>query len=198
MRLLFTLDVEGAGNLPRRGPYMIVANHVSDLDPFAVAASLPPASARAAYWGGEVVRLFSNALGRTLCRAAHIFPVDERAPASSLALAAAVLKRGNVLVWFPEAWRSPTGELQHFLPGVGMLLSESKARVIPAIIEGTFEAMPRGRRIPRLRPVRVRFGQPLDPAALGVTEGAAPDYSGIADSLRAAVAKLAASPQESA
>lgn len=191
MRLFFTLEVEGARHLPRRGPYMIVANHASDLDPFAVAASLPPALIHAVYWGGEVVRLFSNAVGRTVCRAAHIFPVDERAPASSLALAAAVLERGNILIWFPEAWRSPTGDLQTFLPGVGMLVSDSKVRVVPAFIQGTFEAMPRGRRMPRLRPVRVRFGRPLDPRELGVAEGRAPDYSEIADSLRAAVAKLA-------
>ena len=57
-------------------------------------------------------------------------------------------ERGHSLVWFPESWRSPDGKLQRFLPGVGHLL-EHPVPVIPAYIEGTFEAMPRDRSWPR-------------------------------------------------
>jgi len=191
MRVFFRLRAEGLQHLPPRGPYLIVANHASDLDPLALAASLPLAAMRSVHWGGEITRLFSSALARALCRAANVFPVDERAPASSLALAAAVLEQGGVLIWFPEAWRSPTGELQRFLPGIGKLVAESKAPVVPALIRGTFEALPRGRHFPRPAPVRVRFGNAIDPAELGVAEGKTPDYARIAESLRAAVARLA-------
>ena len=43
MRLVFRLHVAGRDTLPPPGGYIIVANHVSDLDPFAVAAALPTA-----------------------------------------------------------------------------------------------------------------------------------------------------------
>ena len=62
-----------------------------------------------------------------LARALRVFPVDERAPATTLAYGEAVLRRGNALVWFPESWRSPDGELQAFLPGIGHLLARTGA-----------------------------------------------------------------------
>jgi long-chain acyl-CoA synthetase len=105
-------------------------------------------------------------------------------------MAAEVLRRGRILIWFPEEWRSPTGELQHFLPGVGKLLKESGAPAVPAFIRGTFEAMPRNRRLPRPAPVSVVFGDPV-PAPELETKGAganAPER--IANALHDAVADL--------
>jgi long-chain acyl-CoA synthetase len=77
-----------------------------------------------------------------------------------------VLQRGDALIWFPEAWRSPTGALQPFLPGIGSLVERSGATALPAYIDGAFEAMPRWARLPRLRPIAVRFGVALAPAQL--------------------------------
>jgi long-chain acyl-CoA synthetase len=129
-------------------------------------------------------------MATALARIAHIFPVDERAPASAVAMGAEVLRRGHGLVWFPESWRSPDGELQQFLSGIGYLLERSPAPVIPARIGGTFEAMPRGRRLPRLTALRITFGPPLQPADLA--SGGADDSvpARIARALRDAVAAL--------
>jgi long-chain acyl-CoA synthetase len=156
MRLLFGVR-RAAPALPE-GRFVIVANHVSDLDPLVLAAALPYATLRRVYWGGDVARLFAGPLRRFFCRAVHIFPVDERAPAASLALAEQVLRRGDALIWFPEAWRSPTGELQPFLPGIGTLIERTGATALPARIEGAFEAMPRWAKLPRLHPISVRLG----------------------------------------
>src|SRR3546814_8187572 len=65
MRLLFRLKREGpAGVLPARTlpeeRFVIVANHVSDLDPLVMAAALPLATLRRVYWGGDVVPLFGG------------------------------------------------------------------------------------------------------------------------------------------
>ena len=193
MRLVFRLRVAGAESLPQRGPYVLVANHASDLDPLALAAALPLSRMREVYWGGDVARLFSRAVTRLPCRALHIFPVDERSPASSLALASEVLARDNALAWFPEMWRSPTGELQRFLPGVGMLLARSGAPVVPVFISGTFEAMPRWRRLPRPHRISVTLGPPLDATELeGAGEGGTA-YDRIASALRDRVAGLSRS-----
>ena len=99
---------------------------------------------RRTYWSGDVARLFSGPLRRYLCRSLNVFPIDERAPAASLAMASAALARGQGLIWFPEAWRSPTGELQPFRPGIGDLLTRTGARAVPVRISGSFEVMPRG------------------------------------------------------
>jgi long-chain acyl-CoA synthetase len=175
MRGLFRLRVTGVESLPTAGAFVIVPNHVSDLDGLAVGAALPWSRFRHLYWAGDLVRMFANPLARLFCRAVHVFPVDADHPGAVLESARRVLKAGHVQVWFPEAWRSPDGQLQRFLPGIGQLLLRSGAPAVPAYIEGAFEALPRGRRIPRLRRISVAFGSPepvenLRAAGTGRTE----------------------------
>ncbi|MGF1639778.1 MAG: AMP-binding protein [Rhodospirillales bacterium] len=193
MRILFRLRVEGRERVPAAGACVLAANHASDLDPLALAAALPLAVARRTYWAGDVVRLFSTAAGRWLCRAAHVYPVDERRPGSVMAIAEAVLGRGHVQVWFPEAWRSPDGELQRFLPGIGKLLADTGVPVVPIYIAGSFEALPRHRRWPRLRPLRVVFGPPIAAGELAGPDGDDAESVRIALALRDRVAALARS-----
>jgi long-chain acyl-CoA synthetase len=187
LRALFGLRTQGLERIPTTGPTIIIANHVSDLDPLVLAAVLPWRQMRRSWWGGDAVRLFGSAAMRRLAHAAQIFPVDELAPARALDLGTRVLARGETLIWFPESWRSPDGTVQEFLPGIGVLVARSGATIVPAYIAGAFEAMPRDRRLPRLVPIRVRFGEALPAARFG--DGATPQE--IAAALRAAVARLA-------
>lgn len=195
MRALFRLRVEGREHLPPSGAWIVVANHASDLDPLAMAAALSYGRMRRIYWGGAASRLFARPWLRPLWRAAHVMPIDERQPAASLALAEAVLARGDCLIWFPEMWRSPDGALQRFLPGIGKLVADSAAPAVPAFIAGTFAAMPRDRRLPRLRPLSIRIGRPLEAAALLGAAGTPPSHARIAEALREAVAGLSGQRQ---
>ena len=190
MRVLFRLRVEGAENLPAEGPYVLTANHASDLDALAIIAALDYRRARRLYWAGDAIRLFRKRWLDLLWRALHVFPADDRFPARTLAAGEAVLARGNDLAWFPEGWRTPDGKLQRFYPGIGRILARIRVPAVPIYISGTFDALPRNRRLPRLRPVRVFIGQPL-PA--GMFPPAAPnetDDQRIADRLHQAVATL--------
>lgn len=189
-RALFSLRVTGLEHLPAEPPFVIVANHLSDLDPPLLGAALPLARMQRLYWSGDRGRLFGSALASRFCRIAHIFPVDERAPGATLAMAERVLARGHSLVWFPESWRSPDGRLQRFLPGIGRLLQRQPVPAVPAFIAGTFEAMPRERHWPRPHPVTITFGAPLDPRALAAGAAGADAELRITESLRAAVARL--------
>ncbi|WP_019014153.1 AMP-binding protein [Elioraea tepidiphila] len=183
---LFRLRVRGREHVPD-GPVIVAVNHLSDIDPAIMAAALPKAALARIRWSGERSRLFVSRIGRFLARAARIFPVDERQPATTLAYAKEALARGDCLVWFPESWRSPDGTIQRFLPGVGELVRATGAAVVPARIIGTFEAMPRTARFPKPHPVRVAFGAPIPAATL--IEGAASAQE-IADRVREAVARL--------
>ena len=73
-----------------------------------------------------------------------------------------MLKREKNLVWFPEGERSPTGKLQPFKPGIGVLLNHFRVPVVPVFIHGTHEAMPRGKFLRRLERITVVLGRPLD------------------------------------
>ncbi|MFC4351918.1 AMP-binding protein [Fodinicurvata halophila] len=165
MRGIFRLTVRGEEHLPPVGqkPTIYIANHVSDLDPLALAPALGYRRLSHAWWSGDQGRLFDSGAGRLLARATRIFPVDERRPTSALSFALEVLDRGESVIWFPESWRSPDGELQKFLPGIGHLVLNAPAQVqvVPARLAGTFEALPRTRRWPRPKALRVTFGTPI-------------------------------------
>jgi long-chain acyl-CoA synthetase len=190
-RRLFRLTVRGLEHVPEDEALVFVPNHRSYLDAPLLAAALPPRRLRDTYWGGAVTVLFTNPITRLFSRITRILPVDpERAAIGSLALAAATLQRGKSLVWFPEGRRSPTGELQRFLPGIGVLLERIPVRVVPVLIEGTERALPPGRALPRLTSVTVTFGEPRAPKALAARGRGEHARERIAEALHAEVADL--------
>ncbi len=188
---MFRLQVAGLENLPGRGAFVLTPNHVSYLDPFALAAALGYRRLRHMYWGGWTGAAFSTPLRRGLSRLAQVMPIDpDQAVMSSLAFGASVLKRGQGLIWFPEGGRSPDGQLKPFKPGIGILLEHFDVPVVPVVIRGTFEALPLHRHVPRPHRVTVTFGEPLSPTALEV-EGEGPDApTRIATALQQRVAKM--------
>lgn len=164
---LFRLRVHECEQVPEQGPLVLICNHASYLDPFAIAAALPLARLQTLYWGGWTGAAFTNPLKRFGSRAAQVIPIDpQRAARTSLALGAAVLVRECGLIWFPEGQRSQSGKLRPFRPGIGLLLEHFPVPVIPVSVRGAHEAMPPGRRVPRLRRLTVRFGEVLDPRQL--------------------------------
>jgi long-chain acyl-CoA synthetase len=191
IRGVFRLHV-GDNRMPETGAFVITPNHASDLDGLVIAAALPWSQFRRLYWAGDAVRMFSNPFNRLFCRAMHVFPVDAKFPGATLESARRVLKAGGVQVWFPEGWRSPDGRLQRFLPGIGLLLQGSGAPAVPAYICGTFEALPRGRRLPNIYKITVVFGRPETVELLRATGAGRTDEERIANALHDRVAALAA------
>ena len=130
--------VEGLEHLPEQGPFVLVSNHVSYADSPALAAALGYRRLRQTYWAGWTGVAFRNPLFRLMSRLAQVVPIEQgRAALSSLAFGAAVLKRKKNLIWFPEGGFSPTGALQPFKPGIGLLLEHYPVPVVPVFLHGT-------------------------------------------------------------
>jgi long-chain acyl-CoA synthetase len=174
MRALYRLHVEGTERLPP-GQMLIAPTHGSLLDPFAIAAALERDRLATTFWIGDVEMAFGNPLTRTGSRIAQAVPIDtEKGFLSGLALAAAVLKRGHSLIWFPEGRRAREDGVQSLMPGIGILLERFPVPVVPVAIHGAHQAYPPGRILPRPGRISVVFGEPLDPAALkGAAKGEA-------------------------
>ena len=193
MRGLFRVRAEGLEHVPDEGPFMITPNHASFLDPFAIASVLSWKQLHQVYWAGWSGLLFRGPITRMFSRATQVVPVDpERGLTSTLLFARAILNRGNVLTWFPEGERSRDGELHRFLPGAGLLIQKTRAAAVPVLITGSYEAWPPTRRLPRLHPIGLRFGEPL---MLADSEPESDDMDGserIASRLRDAVIALGA------
>ncbi len=156
LRRSFALRIDGLGYLPARGPYILAANHHNYLDGVVLAAAVPQ---RISFL--VMPRVWrATPLHPPLHRHLGSILLDVgRGDVSALRRALGVLDRGGVVGIFPEGPFSIRGRLEAGLPGVALLALRSGVPVVPAGIQGTFEAL-RGRRlyIPRRQPIAVRFG----------------------------------------
>jgi long-chain acyl-CoA synthetase len=136
MRSLFRVRAEGLEHLPDKGPYVLTPNHASYIDSLVLAAALGHDRLRHTYWAGWTGVAFSNPFTRLVSRLARVVPIDTaHSAATSLAFGAAVLKNGENLIWYPEGGLSPTGKLQPFKPGIGVLLHQFHVPVVPVLIK---------------------------------------------------------------
>ena len=195
VRSRFRFETIGVETLPPPDASFVIApNHVSYLDPLAIAAALPRDYLPNVHWAGWAGKMYGGPLMRFVSRSTRVFPVEpDRDPSSALALGRSVLEQRRILVWFPEGRRSLDGKLQRFQAGVGLMLDDDDVGAVPAAVIGAFEAWPRDRRFPLAGgAVKVVFGRPMRRAELLAAGRGASDAERIADALEAAVASLIA------
>ncbi len=164
-KLVFHPTVEGLDNVPKRGQVILASNHLSMIDSVVIPllAGRPVAFlAKAEYWEGRkphqrAVGAFLGALGHVPVRRGSM-----RAALASLDVATEVLNAGGAFGIYPEGTRSLDGRLHRGHTGVAQLALTTGAHVVPVGITGTEQILPVGRRLPRVRPITVRFGAPLD------------------------------------
>jgi 1-acyl-sn-glycerol-3-phosphate acyltransferase len=154
----FGLSVTGLEQLPRRGGYIVAANHHNYLDGIVLGAVLPRQVSFLV-----MPRVYHATILHPLFhRWARTILLDvERADFSAIRQALGVLEGGGVVGIFPEGPFSLQGRLERGLPGVGLLALRSGTPVVPMAIRGTYQALV-GRRcyLPRLHPLSVRIGTP--------------------------------------
>jgi 1-acyl-sn-glycerol-3-phosphate acyltransferase len=134
------------------GPVLLVSNHQSHLDPVLVGIACPRQMRFLARH-----TLFFWPLS-WLIRSLGAVPIDrERGGLSGIKTTLKLLHAGEVVLVFPEGTRTQDGRLQPLQPGFCALARRSHTTVVPVAIDGAFAAMPRGRSVPRARPIRLTF-----------------------------------------
>ena len=158
IRICFRWSARGAECIPRRGPFILVSNHASYLDPVLAGC----ASRREIHFLARD-SLFRFPLVGRLLRSANALPVDRsgRSP-RGLKSVLGCLAEGKPVMLFPEGTRSPDGSLQPARSGAGLVAVRSCAPVVPCRIFGSYRAWNRHRRLPRFCRITVVFGEPLE------------------------------------
>jgi len=134
--LVARVHIRNRHNVPKHGPYIIAANHLSWTDIPLIPAYLP---GKVVYMAKE--ESFHGRLG-WLVRFLGAFPV-KRGEGDRHALKAAndLLKKGKVLIIFPEGTRSKTRTMAKAHAGLGMIALRANVPVIPVAISGSENAL---------------------------------------------------------
>ena len=160
LRVAFRIQVDGADHIPKRGPVIVAANHVSFID----SLFLPLVLRRRVTFLAKA-EYFDNPRTAWFFRMAGQIPIKrEGGSASERALASAreVLGAGGMLALYPEGTRSPDGRLYKGRTGVARMALGCDVPVLPIGLIGTADVQPVGAMVPRpFKSVRVRIGAPL-------------------------------------
>jgi 1-acyl-sn-glycerol-3-phosphate acyltransferase len=145
----------GAERVPERGPVILAPNHFSYMDHFLIGIFI-----RRKVRFMAKSQLFKPG-AQWVYMQGGVFPVrrgtrDEEA----FVTAEAILKGGGAIAMYPEGGRSRTGNLaDRVRPGIGRLVLDSGAPVVPIAIHGS--AKIRNWKRLRFPQVRVSFGEPM-------------------------------------
>lgn len=146
-------------------PFVIVANHLSMLDPIFIAMAYG--------WGPKLsimgkAELFRNPLFAWIFRQVGVFPV-ERGSADTAALDKAIadVKNGQGMLIFPEGTRGTGDEMLRMKSGAFMVAARTGADIIPVRLVYPTST----RKLKFFAPVVVKVGQPLLAEDLNLVEG---------------------------
>lgn len=159
--LLFRWRTYGFDNIPEKGPFILISNHQSFLDPI--------------FCGGPPKRhlnflardtLFHNWFFGPLITSVNSIPVKrDEADLTAMRTVIEKLKKGQGVCLFPEGTRTEDGRITQLKPGLGLLSRRSNAVIVPVVIDGAFECWPRTQKL--FSPggtIIVQYGKPISAA----------------------------------
>ena len=156
--------VEGLHHVPATGPVIVASNHLSFFDSVVIPVVVPRKVvflAKSDYFTGTGVK---GTLVRAWFEGLGMLPVDRddtKAAIASLDTALEVLGRGDAFGLYPEGTRSRDGRLYRGRTGVAHLALTAGVPVVPVGITGTERLQPVDARLPRVVPVSISFGEPI-------------------------------------
>lgn len=192
-RFLWRPKVEGAGRVPVGGPVIFASNHRAAVDTAVIPLVTPRPVAflsKAEYFSGTSLK---GRLSARFLSALGYIPVDRgnaKAGLAALDAGRGVLDGGGAFAIYPEGTRSLDGRLHRGHTGVASLALMTGAVVVPVGLLGTEKVQPVGVRIPRIAPVTVRFGAPLDFSRYEGLEGSPAIRRAVTDEIMDAIAEL--------
>ena len=156
-KLFFRLKVTGQQNIPQDGPFIIVANHSSLLDPVILGVSVRPKVifVAAAY-------LFEIRWLGYLLRKANSIPVQRENDIKAIKQSLKILQRGGVLGIFPEGGVDRQKDDLPIKAGAAYLATKVGVPIVPIKIKGADKVLPRGAKFIRsLNKIEVQIKKPI-------------------------------------
>ncbi|MGD9008732.1 MAG: lysophospholipid acyltransferase family protein [Desulfobacteraceae bacterium] len=139
---------------------IFMSNHQSNFDIPVLLSHLP----KQFRWLAKAELFKIPIFGRSMSGAGYISidRSDRTSAFESLARAAETIRNGTSVMIFPEGTRSKDGRLLPYKKGGFVMAVDAQVPIVPIVIEGTHEIMPKGRLLIRPRPVTVTFCEKID------------------------------------
>ncbi|MBA7487154.1 1-acyl-sn-glycerol-3-phosphate acyltransferase [subsurface metagenome] len=156
-KLFFRLKVTGQQNIPQDGPFIIVANHSSLLDPVILGVSIKPKIIfiAAAY-------LFEIHWLGYLLRKANSIPVQRENDIKAIKQSLKILQQGGILGIFPEGGVDRQKDDLPIKAGAAYLATKVGVPIVPIKIKGADKVLPRGAKFIRsLNKIEVEIKKPI-------------------------------------
>jgi 1-acyl-sn-glycerol-3-phosphate acyltransferase len=155
--VVYRVRYSGRENIPATGGVLVVSNHQSHFDPPLVGTGCR----RQMNYVARKTLFSFRPFGWFLWSVGAI-PIDrDGLGLNGIKESLKRLKRGEMVLIFPEGTRTSDGEIAPFRPGFTALAARSNAAILPAAVEGAFQVWPRTKKFPGLGKIRVHFGRPI-------------------------------------
>ncbi|WP_347104804.1 lysophospholipid acyltransferase family protein [Streptomyces sp. CB03238] len=162
----FRPRITGTAHIPKSGPFVVAANHLSFSDHIFLSVFVP----RPVYFVGKAERLGRKGLrGRVsswFFEQVGMIPVRRdggRGGVAALETSRELLVQGVGVGIHPEGTRSPDGRLYRGQTGAAWLSLTTGAPVVPCGLVGTDRVQRPGRLLLKRTTFEVHFGEPLTP-----------------------------------
>ncbi|PIE36170.1 long-chain fatty acid--CoA ligase [candidate division KSB3 bacterium] len=177
--LSFRISGSGAEHIPDT-PCIFASNHQSGIDAFLIARFFDGKILRRTYFYAEE-RHFRRRWLQMFARNHNVIIMDmNRQLKQSLQKMAVALRQENNIVIFPEGARTRDGKLAEFKKSFAILSAELQVPIVPVVIQGAYEALPKGKKMPRFgQTLSVDFLPPIPPENL--------DYDGLTQNVHGVI-----------
>jgi 1-acyl-sn-glycerol-3-phosphate acyltransferase len=154
------VTVTGIHRIKDLNSCIFMSNHESNYDIPVLLSHLP----RQFRWLAKAELFRIPIFGRSMSGAGYISidRSDRESAFQSLARAAETIHGGTSVMIFPEGTRSRDGRLLPYKKGGFVMAIDAQVPIVPIVIQGTHDIMPKGRLLIRPRPVMVTICEKID------------------------------------
>jgi 1-acyl-sn-glycerol-3-phosphate acyltransferase len=157
--VFFRIRCTGRHRVPAEGGALVCSNHQSFFDPVLVGLAF---DRRLNYLARRT--LFRFAPFRWWIEFLDAIPIDRDGfGIGGIKETLKRLKRGEMVLIFPEGTRTKDGSVASLRPGFVALARRGRTALVPVGLDGAYDAWPRDSRFPRPSPIHICIGEPISP-----------------------------------
>jgi 1-acyl-sn-glycerol-3-phosphate acyltransferase len=163
VKFTFIKEVKGTENLPKTN-FILAPNHQSHLDQIPAGYLCVP---RKFTYLGQIDKYSGIVafLRNTAYKIAGVIPVhrfNEESKKRAIQECIKRIKKGEILVIYPEGTRSKDGKIGEGKTGIAKIYLKTGVPILPVAFKGTFDLMPVGKPFPKIkRIIKINVGKPL-------------------------------------